>query len=57
MLTARDGKMRENQQLVRLHSGENNPYRKQMQKLNLVICSFVLSSIYSVLENMVQITG
>lgn len=35
MLTARDGEMTENQQMVRLNSGENNPYRKQVQKLKL----------------------
>lgn len=62
MLTARDGEMTENHQMVRLNSGENNPYRKQVQKLKLfehrklVIYSFVLSSISSVLENIVQIT-
>ena len=64
MLTARDGEITENQQMVRLNSGENNPDRKQVQKLKLfehrkwglVIHSLALSSISSLLENTVQIT-
>lgn len=54
MLTARDSEMTENRQMVRLNSGENNPYRKQVQKLKLFEHSEAWSSIHLFFQAFLQ---